>query len=174
MNLPLLFHAAILLVQPAEQADFFRKGTKIWVAKGMADGYKLPFGQCLTIRKARKMFMKEVRIVFEEYPERRFYLRSDFGPNYAFRRNPREVYDFTPEEWESIRRGDIRIGMSKRLFLCIKPLAEEIYYQPNPEGPIEQWVYRDKPKSLYGARSANPPSQIFFFQNDVLIHVMES
>lgn len=149
--------------------DFLQKGDRLWVGIGMAQGYNLPFGEVLTVKKVRVLFMKEARVVFEEIPGRRYYLRTDFGPYYAFRQDPKKAYTFTPEEWETIRRQEITIGMPKSLFLCIKPKSDEIHYQTNPRGPIEQWIYREHPKDLFGSRSENPPTQIYFFQNDVLI-----
>jgi len=166
----LIFLTCLLpVLAGTEQDEFLKKGDRIWVGVGMAKGYKLPFGESLTIKKVRVLFMKEARVVFEEIPGRRYYLRTDFGPYYAFRENPKKAYSFSPEEWETIRRQEITVGMSKTLFLCIKPKAEEIHYQTNPRGPIEQWIYREHPKDLFGSRSENPPTQIYFFQNDVLI-----
>ena len=62
--------------------------------------------------------------------------------------------------------------MHKTLFLCIKPKSEEIHYQTNPNGPIEQWIYREHPRGLYGSRNQNPPTQIYYFQNDILIAII--
>ena len=150
----------------------FKVGGHIWVGSGMADGYGLTFGQKLTIKKVRVLFMKEARIVFEEIPDRRYYMRTDFGPFYAFVEDPDTLYDFSPEKWEEIRRGVIEEGMSKINFLCIRPKAEEIHYQTNPRGPIEQWIYRENPRGLYGSRAQNPPTAIYYFQNDVLIAIL--
>ena len=154
-----------------QEAERFKPGDVIWVGHGMAKGYNLPFRQKLTIKKARYLFMKEIRVVFEEYP-RRFYLRADFGPNYAFRADPRQTYSFSPEQWENIRRGSISIGMSKDLFLLVMPKSEEIHVRPDPDGDVEQWIYREHPKDLYGSFKENPPTQIYYFQNDILISVL--
>lgn len=155
----------------ANEDDFLQKGDRIWVGIGMAEGYNLPFGKILTIKKVRVLFMKEARVFFEEIPGR-FYLRTDFGPNYAYRADPKQSFKFSPDEWETIRRKEITIGMAKTLFLCIKPKSQEIHYQTDPRGPIEQWIYREHPRDLYGSRSQNPPTQIYYFQNDILIAII--
>jgi hypothetical protein len=154
-----------------EAAAFLQPGDPLWVGWGMARGYNLPFGEKLTVAKVRLLFMHEARLRFEGI-DRRIYLRTDFGPDYAFRTDPEKTYAFTPEQWQSIREGRITVGMSKEMFLCIKPKAREVHYQPNPAGPIEQWIYRDNPREMYGDRSQNPPTAIYYFQNDVLITIL--
>jgi hypothetical protein len=154
-----------------EEKPFLKVGDHIWVGSGMASGFNLPFGQKLTVKKVRVLFMKEARIYFEEL-KKRYYLRTDFGDSYAFREDPGTKYHYTPEQWEVIRRGEISKGMSKTMFLCIKPKSEEIHYQTNPAGPIEQWIYRENPVDMFGSREANPPTEIYYFQNDVLIEML--
>ena len=154
-----------------EEQPFLQPGDAIWVGAGMAKGFHLPFGKKLTVKKVRVLFMKEARLYFNELPKR-YYLRTDFGDNYAFREDPDLKYDYSPEQWEAIRRGEVHKGMSKRMFLCIRAKSEEIHYQTNPRGPIEQWIYRENPVGLFGDREANPPTEIYYFQNDVLIEIL--
>ena len=150
---------------------FLKPGDTIWVGHGMAKGYNLPFGKKLTVKKIRIMFRLEARLFFEG-SNRKYYLRTDFSDNYAFREDPRQKYSFTPEEWYTMRQGTITEGMSKELFLCIRRRAPEIHYQTNPAGPVEQWIYRDNPTSMYGMGVENPPTAIYYFQNDQLIHIL--
>ncbi len=159
------------LLWMGEKEDFLKPGDHIWVGHGMAEGYGLPFGKKLTIKKVRVLIMKEARVVFEEYPNR-YYLRTDFPASYAFREEPKQTYGLTPEEWETIRRGEITLGMSKRMFLMIKPKSDEIFYRYGAGSPIEQWIYREHYKPLYGKTYQNPPTNIYFFQDDVLISIM--
>jgi len=150
----------------------FAPGDHIWVGRGMAEGYGLDFGRKLTILKVRVLFMKEARMVFAEIPGRRYYMRTDFGPFYAFREDPEHSERYTPEEWETIRRGEITVGMSKDLFLHIRPRTQEINVIRHPEGTIEQWIYRENPRDLYGTRAENPPTEVYYFQNEVLIEIL--
>jgi hypothetical protein len=136
----------------------------------MAKGYNLPFGERLTVKKVRTLFMSEARVVFEERPGR-FYIRTDFTASYAFRENPKKAYRLTPEQWEKVRRGEIEVGMEKHLFLLIRPKPEEVFYRYGPEGPIEQWIYREHQLGLYGKTYQNPPTNVYFFHNDRLISI---
>ena len=154
-----------------QERERLQPGDHIWVGYGMAKGYHLPFRKKLTVKKARYLFMKEIRVVFVEYPQR-FYLRSDFGPSYAFWSDPAENYSFSPEQWETIRRGSITVGMHKNLFLMVMPKSEEIHSQPGSGDPVEQWIYREHPKELYGSFQENPPTHIYYFQNDILISIL--
>ena len=146
-------------------------GQHLWVGHGMARGYDLPFGQKLTIKRVRVLLSQEARLVFEEYP-RRFYLRADFADNYAFRGDPYTTYDLTDSQWQDVRAGHITLGMSKRIFLLIRERPEEINRQEDPGGPVEQWIYRDEPSALFGRREQNPPTAIYYFQNDILIAIL--
>ncbi len=154
-----------------EEISRLKPGDHIWVGYGMAKGYDLPFAKRLTVKKLRYMFMAEVRVVFEEYP-RRFYLRADFGPDYAFRGEPFKTFDFTEEQWEDIKQGVITVGMSKTMFLCIKPKSKEIHYQTSPDGPLEQWLYREHPTELFGSAKQNPPTGVYYFQDDILVRIL--
>ncbi|CAM2064315.1 hypothetical protein SCOR_03030 [Sulfidibacter corallicola] len=148
---------------------FLEKGDTLWVGRGMAEGYRLTFLKPLTVKSVRVLFMKEARVRFHEIPGRRFYLRTDFGDDYAFRTNPRDTYPFTPDQWSAIQAGRIRLGMSKSMFLCIMPKSEEIHVQRDAEGPVEQWIYRKEPVQLFGAGQQNPPVAVYFFRNEVLV-----
>ena len=151
-----------MAVNSEGKVAFLQPGDPLWVGHGMARGYDLPFGKKLTVKKVRILFMMEARVVFEEYP-RRFYLRTDFGQDYAYRNDPKNHYQFSPEQWETIRRGTITVGMEKQMFLLIKPKSEEIHYQTNPRGPIEQWIYREHPRILYGATEPKPAYRNLLF-----------
>ena len=167
MLLPLL----VFLSAYGDLEGFLKPGDHIWVGIEMARGYQLPFGKRLTIKKIRVLLQQEARIVFEEYP-RRYYLRTDFGNSYAFRENPYEHFDFSDEQWQNIKQERVHIGMSKEVFLCIKPKAEEIHLIGDPGGTIEQWIYREEPIILFGRTKNNPPTHIYFFQNDRLIQIL--
>ncbi len=147
------------------------QGDPLWVGRGMALGFNLPFGKRLTVKRVRVLLGQEFRLVFEEYP-RRFYLRTDFGPDYAFREDPKESFDFSEEQWAAIIEGRIEVGISKKMFLCIKPRAHEIHVREDPGGPIEQWIYRANPVQLFGADEQNPPTHIYYFQKDFLIAIL--
>ncbi|MCB1041984.1 MAG: hypothetical protein KDC35_03545 [Acidobacteria bacterium] len=146
-------------------------GDAIWVGHGMAVGYGLPFGQKMTVVKARELIMKEVRVVLDDH--RKYYLKADFGDDYAFREDPHGKYDFTDQQWRQIENGTIQIGMTLQVFLCIRPRADERYVTDNPHGPIECWVYRDEPVNLWGATEQNPPTAIYYFQNERLVYAIQ-
>ena len=158
-------------VQDEAEEPFLKVGDHLWVGLGMANGYGLRFGQRLTVKKVRVLFMKEARMVFVEHPER-LYLRTDFGDDYAFRQDPRQKYAFSEATWSTILAERIEVGMTLEVFLCIRPRSEEIHRQEQPDGPVEQWIYREHPVSLYGNRELNPPTHIYYFQDGVLIAVM--
>ena len=162
----------LALALGGEGEPFLQPGDPLWVGHGMAEGYGLPFLAKLTVKKVRYLIMNEARVVFEENPKRPYYLRTDLGPNYAFLTDPRQTYAFTPEQWEDIRRGRIEIGMSKLMFLCIKPRPEEAFTVADEKGPIEQWVYRAEPVQLFGDLKQNPPTNIYYFQNNVLVAIL--
>jgi len=167
----LLLYLCACLPNGGEEQAFLAVGDHLWVGYGMARGYDLPFGERLTVRKVRVLFMKESRIYFEGYPQR-YYLRTDFADDYAFREDPRKKYDFSEAQWEMIRKGEIRIGMSMTMFLLIWPRSQEIELSADGNGPIEQWLYREKPIELYGTRELNPPTHLFFFQKGTLVATM--
>lgn len=146
-------------------------GDQLWVGRGMARGYGLTFGERLTVRRVRVLLGQEFRLVFEEYP-RRFYLRTDFGPDYAFRADPEQSFEFSEEQWATIKEGRIQVGISKRMFLCILPKPAEIHVRQDPEGAVEQWIYRANPTELFGSDQQNPPTHIYYFQNDFLIAIL--
>lgn len=143
-------------------------GQEIWVGHGMAKGYGMPFATKLTVVKARELIMKEVRVILSD--GKKYYLKADFGDDYAFREDPFQKYPFSEREWEMVQQGVIQVGMRKELFLCIKPRPDEVSQTAHPDGAIECWIYRDEPRDLFGSFEQNPPTSIFYFQNDVLVY----